>query len=249
MTTLVTISVLPDRLYYIELPAGVDAYYNDVKVGGSGTDNIFISVDGVNEIRLESSLALTDSFDLVELQISYYDIYDGQGGVWCFQSEAQKWTARYSFRPEWMSNVANRLVSFKDGKPYIHNGPYNEFYGVLYDSVIAAVMNEGAEVNTFKGIGITGSTPDSVHFRTESPNVQSSDLIKDEFRIKEGISYADILRDRLSPNVTGDVYKKLKSGDNMRGDVLKFMYIHRQPEALKSLSEIEVVFNPSSGHS
>ena len=66
--------------------------------------------------------------------------------------------------------------------------------------------------------------PDYVHFRTESPNVQSSDLVGDEFRSWENVWYAGILRDRLTPDMPNEtVISRLHFGDNMRGPALRVL--------------------------
>jgi len=250
MNVTVNISVIPDRLYLIELPAGVSAFYNGTKVGGAGTDNIFVAAENINTMFLESDTQITGDMVLVELVKSYYQMYDGTGGTMCYQPAIDRWTSRYSFRPDWMSMVGNRLVCFKNGMPYVHDGAYNRFFGQTYDSVIASVHNEGGNtVKTYKSVAVEGDTPTRMHFRTEKPYVQSSDLVQGEFDVREGVSYSEVKRDRLSPNASGTYDAKLLKGDPVRGEVCKFMYISTQPSTQKSIKFIDVNFTPSRGQS
>jgi hypothetical protein len=131
-----------------------------------------------------------------------------------------------------MSTVDNRLISFKSGYPWRHTAEGTDpsrFFGVAYDSGIALLVNEGqSKVNVYNAVSVEGTKPSRVHFRTEVPNAQSSDLVGDEFRTKEGVHYCEILRDRLSPNVAvvdeDNAYnEKLNKGDRVRGQYMKCM--------------------------
>jgi hypothetical protein len=80
--------------------------------------------------------------------------------------------------------------------------------------------NPGA-IHTFYSIGLeSNKVPSWVHFRTEDPQVQSSDLINTDFIVKEGVIGTSLLRDRLSPNATGDYNKKQVTGDRLYGKAL-----------------------------
>lgn len=258
--TSITISVLPDRLYKISGPAGVDAFYSGKKVLGSGADNYFIAND-TNTLIIESHVAVIDNITITLVHRSYYDAYDGQGGTWAYQPSLDRWTTLYSFRPDWISMVGNRLVTFKDGIPYVHDSSnYNNFYGVDYDTVVAVSHSEAGNITkTYKNISIEGSTPDVVHFRTEVPYVQSSDLrsgtyhpetrMSGDFDIKEGVNYGLVMNDRLSPNTSGDVNAKLLNGDMVRGEVAKVQITYTEPGDKKSLKLVNIGFVPSAGQS
>lgn len=251
MTTTVNISVTPGRVYKLALPAGVDAYYANQKVGGSGTLNTFIAIQGVSVLTLESVAVVSGNVVLTEILRSYYESDDGQGDIWCFKPGLEGrdgWKSRYSFRPEWMTNILNRLVSFKSGMPYIHDGAVNTFYGQVFDTVIAVAHSEdGNSIKSYRAVAIEGDTPDRVHTRTEIPYEQSTDLIAGDFTVKEGVNYAALLRDRLSPNAAGTYNQKMYTGDTIRGEASKTMVVYREPSQKKELKFINIDFDPSTG--
>lgn len=251
MEVTVNITVTPYRLYKISgLDEGVDVYYSDEKVGGSGTNNVFIAREGVETLTLISDEVVEGTLTLTQLVRAYYEPYDGQGGVWAYQPAKARWSSSYPFRPEWISACGNRLVTFKSGKPYVHNGENNLFYGQRFDSVICCVHNEGGNtVKVYKSFAVEGDAPNIVHFRSESPNVQSSDLAGADFVVKEGVNYAPILRDRLSPNTTGTYNEKVYKGDPVRADVAKIMQVYTEPEDLVGSKYTDIEFENSLGQS
>lgn len=244
------ISVIPERLYVISGPAGTDAYYSNKKVLGAGADNYFIANETTTLIVYTASVS-SGAITIKEIQRSYYNAYDGQGGVWCYQPGLDKWTSVYSFRPEWFSMVGNRLLTFKDGMPYVHNSEtFNQFYGWSYDSVVSLVHNDaGNIVKSYTNVSIEGDIPDLFHCRTESPNIQSTDIRYSDFETKEGVKYSAILRDRLSPSKNGSYEQKLFTGDRIKGDVGLFQSVFFTPATNKFIKFVNIVFNPSRGHS
>lgn len=198
--------------------------------------------------------------DITEIERNLYEGYDGVGGVHAFQPMIDRWTSMYSFRPEYMSMVANRLVTFKGGVPYVHDSQTaNRFYGVQYDSAVALVHTEAQNVTKkYYALFVEGDTPNVVHVRTEVPNIQSSDLrsgtydprtgINGDFTIKEGVSYAPVLRDRLSPNTSGTYDQKLTAGDDIAGEVGLFTIIYKKPTTRKTLKLFNIGFILSRGH-
>jgi hypothetical protein len=245
----ITVNIAPDKTYKITAPANVDVFYSGVKVWGGGANNYFIAND-TNTFIVQSASTVTGSVVLTEILTNFYEAYDGAGGTWVYPQRLDKWTGKYSFRPEWMSMVANRIVSFKEGMPNIHNGTFNTFYGKVYDSAIAAVHNEdGNTVKVYNNVAVEGEIPGRMHFRTEVPNVQSSDLVTNEFVVREGVNYSDILRDRMSPNSSGTFDQKLMKGDKVRGEVCKFLYLLNQPTTRKSIKFLSIGYTPSTGQS
>jgi len=240
----VSISVLPDRLYKVTVPAGVTPYYCAKDV-----TNAYFVANGSTTLVLQSATAITGSISIVEYQRSYYDAYDGQGGTWAYQPSQDRWTSQYSFRPECMTLVGNRLVSFKGGKPYVHNGVSNTFYGQAYDSVVALVHSDATnQIKSYMAFSVEGNTPDLLHCRTEAPNVQSTDLRADDFEIKEGVKMSPILRDRLSPNTTGTYDEKLYTGDRIKGENALFQCVFFNPTTSRYINFVNITFIPSLGH-
>ena len=255
MVATVNISIIEGREYLVSAPAGVTVRYN-----GEVVTSTFIAVSSVNQVLLVSATSITGNVTVTEILRSFYEAYDLQGGVWCYQPALDKFTSQYSYRPEWMTLVANRLVSFKGGMPYVHDSStYNTFYGSTYNSVVAFVHNEAGNVTkAYESISIEGNTPDIQHIRTEVPYVQSSDIrggalnertkLAGEFRVNEGVSYGSILRDRLSPNTTGTADEKLYKGDVIRGEVGMFQGVFSTPSTPKLWKFVNIGFIPSRGH-
>lgn len=250
MTAIINISVTPGKQYKITAPAGVSVYYSTVLVGGPGTANTFIAAAGSNTLTIVSDTPVTGNIILTEVLRSYYSAYNGQGGTWAYKDGLDKWTSQYSFMPEWMSMVGNRLLTYKDGIPYVHNSEtFNQFYGSTYDSAISFVHSEaGLGTKVYESLSIEGDRPDIVHVRTEVPYVQSSDIRSSDFVDKEGVKYAPVLRDRLSPNVSGTFDQKLYKGDVIRGEVGLFQGVFFSPSTNKLWKFVNLGFIPSRGH-
>lgn len=243
MVAIVNISVIEGREYLVTAPAGVTVKYNNEVVTST-----FIAVATANQVLIVSATTITGNVTITEILRSYYDAYDAQGGVWAYPTSVDKWSTQYSFRPEWMSMVSNRLVTFKAGKPYVHTGAYNTFFGQLCDTCLAIAHSEaGNTVKSYKSIAIEGDTPDRVHVRTEIPYVQSTDLIGSDFTVKEGVNYSELYRDRLSPNATGSYEDKLYKGDTIRGELCKSMVVYTQPQGLKAVKFVDIDFDSSTG--
>jgi hypothetical protein len=245
----INISVTPGKTYSVSSPGDVELFYDGVKVFGSGATGKFVATN-TQVLVAQSNTAITSSLSLTEGLMSYYDMNPGQGGMLVYQPYINKWICAYSFTPESMCMVSNRFVSFKNGALYVHDSStFNNFYGTTYDSVIAVAHNEaGNTVKTYDTISVEGDRPDRVHIRTESPNVQSSDLDSSDFRSLEGVWSAPILRDRLSPNTgTSNADQNLYIGDKIRGDIAKFMVFYTQPTSLKQLKFVNINFDPSRG--
>jgi hypothetical protein len=248
-----TINVIPDRVYKISTSGEVEVTYCGTKIwaGSPGANSVFVATESTT-FTVESLNTVSCTITLTELLPNYYDVYDGTGGTWCYQPGIGRFTSKYSFRPEWMSIVGNRLATFKNGKLYIHTGSYNTFYGQVGDMLLAGCHNDGGNaIKVYNTVAIEGDRPDRMHFRTESPNVQSSDIyydpFGDEFSTREGVTYSKILRDRLSPNVTGTYEEKSFTGDPVRGEVCKFTYHLYAPNTKKSFKFINIGFQPSRG--
>lgn len=166
-----------------------------------------------------------------DLPVIYpYDIYDGVGKVLVYKVDKDAWGAPHSYETEGFVAIRDLLFSAKNGALYKHNvndgtaNTFNSWYGVNSSTAIGFIINEQPNiVKEFLTLSIEGNTiePDWVHHRTELPFVQSTD--NTEWTNREGVLYEKygILRDRLSPNVTGSFDDKLYTGDNMRGQWLK----------------------------
>jgi len=249
----VTINVVPGRLYTI---SGLQGNYS-IQYGDRTVYNDFVA-DYNTTILITGST--NNVFTLDEYVRNNYDGYDGIGGLVVYQLNMNRFTSIYNYVPEKMSIVKNRLVSFKDGYPWVHNNSaYCNFYNRDHDMSFTFVHSDtGIDIKEYESIGIEGDAPDIIHVRTENPNLQSSDIrsgtlnessaTNGDFSVREGINYAPILRDRLSPNVSGNYMDKLYKGDVMRGEVAKFQILYLANQSQKKCKFVDIRYNNSSGH-
>lgn len=194
------------------------------------------------------------SYVLAGALISPHQAWRGEGFTLGFRDidGLEGWTSFYSFIPEWFSKSGNLLLSFKNGKLYRHDNEttYNRFYGTSYASGIAFVVNQPAAIVKWAGsIGVQANdTPTWIHIRTENPYIQSSDLEDEDMRLREGIYYGEIRRDRLSPNATGTYFEKSLKGDKMRSSLLE-VYVEFSTFAEElNVYLIKFMWQQSKGH-
>lgn len=166
--------------------------------------------------------------ELIDLGIEYpYDFWDGHGKTVVFKlvDTSNAPMGAYTFNSEGFCSIGTRTFAFKAGKLYEMNRVdegYNVFFGVEEKAKVMYVTNADPSVpKVAHSIAVEANRcPDYVHFRTEYPYAQSSDLLPAEFTELEGIFYAKILRDRISPFNAGQYDRNLYFGDRMRGTFL-----------------------------
>lgn len=191
-----------------------------------------------------------------DLPIIYpYDIYDGVAKVLVYKMGFDQWGAPHSYQTEGFVWIRDYLYSAKNGELHKHNvyngtaNTYSSIYGEQMTPAIALIVNEEPNlVKEFVTLSIEGNTqPTFVHARTETPNIQSTDLRTDtdtEWIEREGVFYAKrgIMRDRLSPNVSGSYNAKIYTGDKMRGNWLK-MYVEFETTQLLQIRFFNILYN------
>lgn len=167
-----------------------------------------------------------------ELPVIYpYDIYDGQAKVLVFKPNQDRWAAPHSYQTEGFIDIRDYLFSASNGAMYQHNNDngtdetYSKWYGESVKPAIGLIINEEPNiVKQFLSLSVEGNAqPSWTHIRTESYNIQSSDIVG-EWVSRENILYSPILRDRLSPNVSGTFDDKLFTGDRMKGNWAKVYF-------------------------
>ena len=130
-----------------------------------------------------------------------------------FSEEKKGWTTFYSFRPENMVMTAGNLITFSEGKLYIHDSTsYNQFYGVDYDTEVTVVFNENpSNQKFFIEVRVDATDIFSCPDITNSKG-QTSELSVDDFEEWEGVYYAALLRDSSTPNISNPLFE----GDELR---------------------------------
>lgn len=224
--------------------------------------NFFISqkpLPSVNYTSTPYSFLVTDSGSDIDIdptgyEVPFpYDIYDGRAKVLVYKINRDKWGAPHGYEPEMFVCTGVVLFSWKNGVPWLHNSNilHNSFYGVRSKAKVMFVARgdeDPSKIKTWQSISVESNfKPSFVHLRTDTPNIQSSDLDTSDFVTREGIYYAPILRDRLSPNVTGTALEKLKKGDKMRGPYI-YVMLEWDTEALLQFKFVNVGHNITAGH-
>ena len=124
------------------------------------------------------------------------------------------WSSFYSYHPENMCNANDDMVSFKNGRVWVHNtGQYANYYNTQYVASLKVVSNAApSETKVYETFTVEG---------TQAPNVptiqsslqQSSLLTPQMFRLYEGKYYTNFKRDLG----TVGVQLPLLNGNRLRG--------------------------------
>ena len=111
-----------------------------------------------------------------------------------YSPTANGWSSRWSFEPDWMVGMNNKLYTWKNGSLYEHysNATRNEFYGVTYPSTITSILNEfPQDRKMYKTLAIDSDHVWSAEVDTE---LGSGSILAEEFQLKEGVWFAFIRR-------------------------------------------------------
>lgn len=126
-----------------------------------------------------------------------------------WSEDRKRWITFKDFIPDMGFSMYTKLYTVKDGYLYSHDNDilFNNFYGVQYESRLKFPI-ASAGVKTYQSIAIhsnkvMGTTEDGI--TTQLGHI--SDLIVEDFTTKNGIHYANFLRDKLTDVVTGDRLK------------------------------------------
>jgi hypothetical protein len=131
-----------------------------------------------------------------------------------FNEEKNRWISFYSYYPEFMGRAGTDIVTFKDGKIYLHNQTslYNNYYGVSWPTELEVVSNESASnVKVWESVSLESTQPWEM-YDAETPNNQKTIILLTDFENKENIYYAYMRNDINTPNVVDPII----NGDVMR---------------------------------
>lgn len=156
-----------------------------------------------------------------------------------FNYENNVWVTKYSFTPEYYSQINNFLIGFKDGKPHKHNSgaTYNNFYGTQYTRKLRIAINpQPSKVKNYLSLNISADqimndeTGTDIPIRAYNKEGQETYTPVYEFEKLEGTYYAPILKDINTPNVDASLLE-LRHGDDMRSQVLELEVICDRTDA------------------
>jgi hypothetical protein len=161
-----------------------------------------------------------------------FDIYDLQGKTLVYKIDLgagrPNWLGAFSFNPEYMVTLQNKLYAAKNGHLYLHNQTtnQNEFYGTRYSSKIMIVSNVVPNnPKLYNNVASESNlVPSFVYFYNDYPIQQASDLVDLDFKNLEGVFYATILRNKLVPTAAGFTTDGLLTGQKMRNTGMFIMW-------------------------
>ena len=189
-------------------------------------------VDGKTEKIPENPFEIADGFVMV------YDL------------ETDRWSSVLTYDPDYLDNIGTISASFELGRLWIHkSASRNKFFGNSYPSKIAVVLNSSpGSVKIPDSISVeSNNVPSHVYIQNLRPYIQQTDISSDEFRDKEGIFYAPVLRDRLT-NGSTEYQENLLKGEKIRGQYIQIALIMDYPDDDFEVNAINVKYTMSSGH-
>lgn len=154
-----------------------------------------------------------------------------------FYKNKQGWPQRYEFYPEMYGDLNDNIFSFVNGQLWMHSilaVPKN-FYGVQHERRLNFVVNKAfPSRKVFKaiainGIGVNTSPTLKIPPFEGVPTGMETELTLAHFKTREGIQYAAIPRDKLTPGQPTPVAAWV-NGREMRGEVLEVELVNNLPQ-------------------
>jgi len=231
----------------------------------AGTSNVILAIDPVSKELLVSipqveangfcgqlagystTPSYTASID------NRYDFYDGKSKTVGFDTISNRWKYSLGFISDFMESIGNNLYAFRDGSMYRLNADMsnrNKFFDITQPARICLTSTlDPSTPRIARSISIEATkAPEFTHVYSSYPNVQATDLIKEDYKKREGVFYSNIKRDRLSPNVTGTEIDKMNYGDPIKGVVPYVMVEFSTPDQDLKLNFVNIGARESSGH-
>jgi len=185
-----------------------------------------------------------------------FDIYDGEAKTMVYKIGVGEgnpyWMGSTQYTPEWLATLQNELYSSKNGILWQHNQVnYCNFYGTQYKPSLAVISNSiPSAVKVFNALSVeSNKTPIWAYFYALSPNQQATDIMEYEWQNLEGMLYAAIKRDKITPTAEGYTTTALLTGAPMRTYALKIYFEFSGGTVPLQLRFININFDISRGHS
>lgn len=218
------------------------------------TDNN--GLDSISDIKMRSFFRQLCS-EGVESSVATFDPYyreyvitittPEQTKTIAWNEDKNRWITLYSFAPERYSSVLRSIVSFKDGKLWLHdvNPTYNNFYGVQHRTELTVIPHTDNTKQTFHTVLLQGNQANPLANDWAIEEIandygQRSRLKKQHFRLKENFWCASFLRDITDTTVTDPII----NGRNLRGQELVCKFVN-DSEGIVSLQQIITTIVPS----
>jgi uncharacterized protein (TIGR02145 family) len=185
-------------------------------------------------------------FDILDYQGKTISYKLGTGAV-----VTPHWQSSFMFNTEYFCTIQNRLFTFKQGNAWEHNQDnQNEFFGVYSPSQIMFTSNILPQMPKVYDNFLSESNivPNFVYFYNNYPYLQTSDLDLTSFKDLEGIWYANILRNKVVPTNSGDVYTGLLTAEVMRNTNMYILAEFSPTSSPLQLRILELGMSISKGH-
>ena len=186
---------------------------------------------------------------LLDMAIMSFKNVNGEDITISFHERNDAFMTRFAFSPDSYGYIDSKLYSMKDGVLYEHDVdgvPRNNFYGVQYKSSAHIVSADHLE-RLYNTIGISSNDAWSMT-KMFNKNGQDSDLLKTDFVNRDGMYYADVLRDKntaldtLLPTQIPIIH-----GKEMRSQVMEVIIENDNPEKTE-IDFIVLGIQESPGH-
>ncbi len=228
---------------------GLTVISDTAKMHNYITDKCALVLKGATRVKIYG--AWDKKFNEYVLSFETFKYFSGgtpplttvPGETLAFNEQYNVWSTFYSFIPDFLCSNGINIVSIKDGQFYTHNTNViqNNFYGVQYTSQIWSVLNDNpSNVKVFEAVSEESNGVWEVYEIT-TPNGQLSNLIEDDFQMKENNQYAALWMDENTPNVVNPLIE----GDVMRDRTFlcKFRYNGTNYNRMFALNYIYVISN------
>lgn len=185
-----------------------------------------------------------------------FDILDYQGKTMAYNIGLMAninphWQGAFMFNTDYFGSVQNKVLSFRDGLPYLHNqDTQNTFFDVYTPSKIMFTSNSIPQVPKVYDNFLSESNliPNFVYFYNDNPFLQTSDLGEVCFRNVEGVWYASILRNKIVPTSTGFNIDGLLTAEVMRNRNMYIMTQFLPTTSPLELRIVQIAYSISKGH-
>lgn len=169
-----------------------------------------------------------------------------------FSERSNLWTSFYSYTPDFIGRLDQRLITFNNGATYTHNdnSTYNNFYGAQFTTqnrvVFKGDVPEAVKYWLSMAITTNGAwaAPQIDIPATVTGGVaMSSRLLETTFKKKENALWASFKRDLNTPNAPSAL-EGLINGRRLRGLVIDVLLESTNTDLI-SLSSVDVLYEHS----
>lgn len=185
---------------------------------------------------------------------NFFDIYDGISKTMVYKIELNKWKPAVNYCSEGLINIGNKLFGLKAGALYRHNDPdagYGTFYGVSFPCLIMFAGNIlPNSPKLLNAINVEADLPPGdCYILSKYPHEQISDIDAEDWTNLEGVFYANVKRDRLSPAFEDslDPALALNFGERMLSKT-PLIQLSFSPSQSFNLKYANLGYQVSSGH-